>query len=814
MRILFGCALALLGWAASAETVTLHYWGNDSTVAESDVLVAFDLIQDFESLHDGSDGKTAIKVIMGQSGTFDRTGDPQRLLCAIAGGDPPDVVWFDRFAVGEWASRGAFMQLQTFLDDDLRERPDDPATLKREQFFSACWDEANYDNQLFAIPSDTDNRALFYNLDTMEKHATELIAIGCVDPVDPSKVGPPRTWEQLKNAAKLLTTRDASKQLLRIGFLPHSRSFGNSWLYIYGWLNGGEFMSKDGRTCTLNSPEIVDALTYLTEIYDIQGGASEVIAFQQGAMGADLDPFMSGKIAMKIDGNFYLTSIANIKRDMRFGVTMAPAPEGKQRVGWCGGFAYVIPRGAKHPDEAWEFIKYMASQRAFKIKADASKQLSNASGNVYIPTMSARKDITDWAMNYYVYPDPGIADKFKDAMRVFVDAMPYSRFRPVTPVGQLLWNEQVRGMENGIYKEFDKSDIHRNAQLALDFSTHEVQKELDQILNPVDYPVLSWTPIVIAYVSLLIAGFLFTQWLFGRTVRASGYFRREHHAGYLFATPWFFGFAVFGGGPILFSLFMSFCQYDVFTPPRFVGMKNYTDMFVNDPQFLTSLYNTLFMMLSVPLSMALGLGIAMLLSKESRGMAAYRTLFYLPAIMPIVAAALLWMWILNPQEGVLNNTLKDWFGIAGPAWLQDKSWAKPGIILMILWSAGGGMIVWLAGLKGIPQHLYEAAELDGAGPLQRFRHVTLPMLSPYILFNLIMGLIGTFQIFSQAFIMTQGGPVDATLFFVYHLFNNAFRYLRMGYASSMAWVLFAIVFALTVIQLRLARIWVYYESED
>jgi multiple sugar transport system permease protein len=202
----------------------------------------------------------------------------------------------------------------------------------------------------------------------------------------------------------------------------------------------------------------------------------------------------------------------------------------------------------------------------------------------------------------------------------------------------------------------------------------------------------------------------------------------------------------------------------------------------------------------------------MLLNYEVKGMAVYRTFFYLPAIMPAVAGAILWIWIFNPHEGILNALLAK-AGINGPSWLQNQYWSKPALIIMGLWGAGGGMIVWLAGLKGIPAHLYEAAEIDGAGRFRMFWNITLPMLSPYILFNLIMGLIGTFQIFTQAFIMTQGGPVDTTLFYAYALFNNAFRYMKMGYASALAWVLFGIILALTVIQLRLSKRWVHYESE-
>jgi multiple sugar transport system permease protein len=189
----------------------------------------------------------------------------------------------------------------------------------------------------------------------------------------------------------------------------------------------------------------------------------------------------------------------------------------------------------------------------------------------------------------------------------------------------------------------------------------------------------------------------------------------------------------------------------------------------------------------------------------------WRTFFYLPAIVPAVASSILWIWIFNPKAGLLNNVLAS-VGITGPNWLQSEHTSKWSLILMGLWGAGGGMIIWIAGLKGISESYYEAASLDGANKWQQFRHVTLPLLSPYIFFNAIMGLIGTFQIFTQAFIMTQGGPVNSTMFYAYHLFNNAFRYLQMGYAAAMAWFLFLIVFGLTMVQMRLSERWVHYEE--
>jgi multiple sugar transport system permease protein len=242
------------------------------------------------------------------------------------------------------------------------------------------------------------------------------------------------------------------------------------------------------------------------------------------------------------------------------------------------------------------------------------------------------------------------------------------------------------------------------------------------------------------------------------------------------------------------------------------GLENYRGMFINDASFYRALKNTVFMLIGLPISLGLGLGIALLLNHELKGIAAYRTAFYLPAVMPMIASSLLWIWMFDPHRGLLNMAL-GLLGIAGPNWLQDELWAKPALIIMGLWGVGGGMVIWLGGLKSIPESLYEAASIDGAGPIRQFFSITLPLLSPYIFFNMVMGMIGTFQIFEQAYVMTSGGPVDSTLFYAYKLFNEAFRYLRMGYASAMAWVLLVIILVLTLINMRYSKRWVHYQGE-
>ncbi len=291
--------------------------------------------------------------------------------------------------------------------------------------------------------------------------------------------------------------------------------------------------------------------------------------------------------------------------------------------------------------------------------------------------------------------------------------------------------------------------------------------------------------------------------------------RRSQLHGLLFASPWLLNLALLIAYPIAASLYYSLCSYDTLRPPRWIGLENYRSLFTEDPLFWKSLGNTLYMVaFGLPLGLVVSLGIALLMNQKVRGIAFYRTVFYLPSITPVVATSILWLWLLNPEMGLVNTLLAR-IGIAGPGWLVSPDWSKPALILMGLWGAGGGMVIYLAGLQDIPQQLYEAAALDGAGTAAKFRHVTIPMLSPVILFNLIMGLIGSFQYFTQVYVMTRGsgGPQDSTLVYALHLFNTAFLDFRMGYACAMAWILFLVTFLCAWLVFRTSARWVYYGGE-
>lgn len=289
---------------------------------------------------------------------------------------------------------------------------------------------------------------------------------------------------------------------------------------------------------------------------------------------------------------------------------------------------------------------------------------------------------------------------------------------------------------------------------------------------------------------------------------------KEALNGYLFFSPGLIGFLVFMGFPILYSLYLSFTSYNIYSPPKWIGLHNYRVMFTQDPLFFKSLGNTLYYVaLSVPLNTILGVLIAVLMNQKVFGIRAFRTIYFLPSVVSGVAVALLWQWILDGNFGLLNTFLAN-FGIVGPGWLTDEAWAKPSMVLMNLWAVGGTMIIYLAGLQGVPRSLYEASIVDGAGRIRQFWNITIPMLTPTIFYNVIMGVLGGFQIFIQAYIMTGGGPNNSTMFYALHLYNKAFKDLQMGYASALAWVLLIISLALTLIIFKTSSRWVYYEGAD
>ena len=772
-------------------------------------------IHAFETRHPGVTVHEAIYL-----GTM----DAQRLMTAIAGGAPPDLLVADRFSIGSWAQRKAFLPLDKFIAASERDNSSawSPGTTRHGEmkakggsshrvegaqpggrtgiyarnFYRACWQEATYRGQVYGIPMDTDDRLLFYNCNLLKRAGFVNQAGHAV---------PPKTWKQLEHYAAVLTHHDPYGNLTQLGFAPN---YGNSWLYMYAFLDGGRFMNRAGTRVTMDSPAVVRALQFMGRLYDLVGGISRADAFLSSTSAPELDPFLTGRIAMEINVGGFVQLIAQYRPYMEFAVALPPTPSGRHRVTWSGGFAYSIPVGSTHPRTAFQLIQFLVSPVGWRIQMAVDARYDAAQGYPFVPQMTAQPAINRAVFRQYVAHNPNLSPRVIQAVRVAQRRMAASHFRPVTPVGQYLWDQQVQAMDatlrNGV-----------PAAVALRQATEKVQQQLDRILHPPPAQPVPWRWFILAATgAALLAGVVVVTYF----VRRKGwryFFNRQAVAALLFVSPWLVGFLLLQIGPMFTSLVYSFCRYDVLHPAQWVGLHNYRTLFLGHNLFWLSLENTAYMLIGLPLGMAAGLAIALLLNTEIRGMKIYRTLFYLPAIVPVVASSVLWMWVLSPIDGLINSFLRLLGVHHPPLWLASPSWllgSKAAIILMGLWGAGGGMIIWLAGLKGIPRHLYEAAEIDGAGVLRRFRHVTIPMLTPYIFFNLIMGTIGTMQIFTQAYIMTQGGPANSTYFFGYYLFVEAFKYFRMGYASALAWILLLMIAGLSALQFGLSKKWVVYDT--
>lgn len=740
--------------------------------------------------------------------------NPQKLMTSIVGNVPPDAIHQDRFTIGDWASRGAFRPL-----DDLmaRDAGKDPYTPRPDQYYEATWQEASYDGQVYAIPMAADNRALYWNRKIFREKAKELRAAG----LDPER--PPRTWSELLAYGKVLTEYNPDgKTLKRAGFLPN---FGNSWLYMYAFQMNASFMSPDGRTCTLYTPEAEKALEFIVKGYDQVGGYENAKAFETGFQGGENDPFIIGKVAMKIDGDWIIGSLARYGPNLDFATAPPPVPDDRYHkrgpfanetetyVSWVGGFSYAIPNGARNVDGGWQWIKWATSTEARLIDMAAQREWERRRGRTFVPRIQANKETNEKMFVQFKPGDP----KFAEAVRTHIDLMPVSRMRPVTFVGQPLWDEHVRALEAAAMQRKSPEQALKDGQAV-------VQRELDAVLGASAYPTLDMRLPQGIGIGLTVAAVIgWMVWL--KRQRLGPLAKAETRWAYVFIAPWLIGFLVFTLGPMVASLFFSFTQYNVLSPARWVGVKNYTDLFAGDwVNMSKALYNTLYLAgIGVPLGVATGLAVALLLNSAVRGMRYYRTLFYMPAIVPTVASAVLWIWLLtsDPNKGLINAvwnaTISQWFGTPPPGWLNAEAWAKPSLILMGMWGAGSGMILWLAGLKGVPGQLYEAASIDGATPRQQFWAVTLPQLSPIVFFNLVMGFIGALQEFDRVYVMKpsegSAGPADSLLVPVYHLFVNGFNYFKMGYASALAWVIFGVILLLTAFQFKLAPRWVHYEAE-
>ena len=736
--------------------------------------------------------------------------NPQKLMTAIVGQVPPDVILQDRFTISDWANRGAFLPLNDLLD---RDKGKDPFTPNLEKFVPAAVQEATYDEKLYAIPFGSDTRVLYYNRKLFREKANELRAAG----LDPDRA--PRTWSEALAYGKILTKFSKDGRLERAGFIPN---YGNSWLYLYAFQNEAKFISPDGRTCTLASPEAIEALEFMVKGYKQLGGFENAQKFQSSFKGNEQDPFYTEQVAMKIDGDWIMPNFLRYAPNLDFGVAPPPVPDDRyyqrgrfknekdQFVTWVGGFSWAIPRGARNTEGAWQLIKWLQSTECRVMENVAQADWEKRKGREFVPRIMANMEANEEMFKILKPENKNVAA----ALRMHIDVAEVARIRPVTFVGQILWNEHVRAVDQaglGIV----------SPKAALEEGARRVQMELDAEYNKEKFGIVDLnlmnSLIIGAIIALIIGWFI---WI--KRHKMGALERQETKWGYIFLSPWLIGFFVFTIGPMIASLFFSFTQYNVLTPPRFVGLMNYQELYTVDSERITKAFGNVMYLagIGVPLGIITGIAVAMLLNTGVKGLRAYRTVYYLPAIVPGMASTILWLYILSadPNRGLIASFwlqhLTPAFGVQPPGWTSVESWAKPALIVMGLWGAGSGMIFWLAALKGISGTLYEAAGIDGATPWQQFRSITLPMLGSYIFFSMIMGFIGAMNTFDQVYIISNGqgaGPNDTMLTPVYYLFNQGFTFFRMGYASALAWLIFAVILVVSLIQLKVGKKVVYSE---
>ncbi len=710
-------------------------------------------------------------------------------------------------------------ELERGLAEELRyiETPKDQRDPNFDRkYLSTALQSFNYRGFQGGLPWDGNSELIYYNKDLFDQE-------GIPYPDDDW------TYEEFRAIAKKLTKDfDGDGRPDQFG-----ANFAFSFLGFesLAWSFGGAILNEDRTRAAINSPRSLEAAHFF---YDMKF-EDHSIAWTGDVAGFLTEvQLLSGRVGMVPAMSYMIPALNRVEGGMRWGMAHKPyGPYGQRysRVTWDGISinAYTTP---EKKEIAWRFLKHIISDEMQTYIGKTQRGFP------------VRRDL---AFEHYIDADTPAREELALA------ATDYGRLTPITT--------RYIELRDTIDAEFLVLNVAETQDPESRITPQETLARLEHKINAVlDKEITNWqveeekegaSPWHGVWLALAIVGFVFGAAMCVRPIRrgflaevgetrrmlGSRRGRRDTLEGLLFASPWLMGLCLFTAFPIVFSVVLSFCRWDPYESidtMRFIGLDNFTrafstDKITGDPLVLKSLYNTFYYaFFAVPLGICTSLGLAILLNQKVRGIAIFRTTFYLPSIVSGVATVILWMFIFNPTFGPLNaflhwangfldsSVILAWINLPEPMWLGDSAWEKPALIIMSLWGAGGaGMLIFLAGLQGVPDQLYEVAELDGAGRLRKFWNVTLPMLTPTIYFNLIMGIIGALKVFMQAYIMTdgKGGTDNALLFFVLHLYRKAFIEYEMGYASALSWILFSIILVFTLMVIRSSAVWVYYEGE-
>lgn len=711
---------------------------------------------------------------------FIKAAEGDKVGTMIAGGDAPDIV---NPGAGEqfwyYTDANVLRDLTPYLTEE------DKKDLEND-FFPVARESMIKDGKYYALPWNLIPFILFYNKTLFERYNVPF----------PDETW---TWDDYESAAKKLTKDvdgDGFPDIFGANFAQWQDGYYN-WFYQ----NGGSVIGPDGKSITFNTPEIVEAIRFIHKLSRVDN----VMANQKNQpknVGGSL--FAANRQAMiGPTGSFYIPQFRG--EDYRqLDWDIAPLPMGRtgKRAAVAATSGWGVTVQSKHPEEAFRLVKYLCGPEG---------QAALAESALFVP---ARRSV---ATNMDLMNPTGKPEHMRSVIHAvendYAFVPPYTG-RKWGEFQQYL-NEKLNDFVFGVPDEGDTPETVAKA----------IQARGDQLLAE-ERLQRAGTPLPVGTlktIGTVLALLVLALWANRVRLEAkrSRHRAREQWIGYAAIAPWLVGFLVFAAGPILFSVLLSLCRWNNLAPPaqaRFIGLDNYQYLMSgSDEYFVKSLWVTAkYTFWAVPLGLVAGLILALFMNSKIRGINVYRTVYYLPAVLPGIATTMLW-FLMFKQNGILNYLLGGWTGIdyhTMPDWLGDPVWTIPAILVMGLWGVGGGMMIYLAGLQNIPTELYNAAEVDGAGIWSKFRHVTLPMLSPVLFFNLVMGIIGTFQVFGSAFVLfgTGGGPKQSALFYGLYLYRKAFELFDIGMGAALAWILFVIILAFTMLIFKSSSMWVYYEG--
>jgi multiple sugar transport system permease protein len=757
-------------------TLTILHWGN---AAESTVVQK--LVDRYEREHP----RIRIVRIHTPGGSSEME---HKLKTMLAAGTPPDLFYLPPDELPELAEMKLIRPIDDYIEKEKRAGTagwmDDIYPILLKAWHYDVKSQTVGKGKLYGLPKDFTTAGFYVNLDLFK-------AAGVKVPFDGW------TWDQFETDCRKITdltgTPGYENRKIYGGFL---QLWSDSLRNII-WTYGGDFFGRwaDGsvnfRDVTLDQPRAQEAMQMIvrTRLRDHTVYNAAGIAKDGG------QEFVNGNIGCI--GPIGRWMVPTFKSITSFHWDFVPVPykEKQFQASQLYYTAWSESSASKHPDEAYELMKFLCGPEGAILQSELG---------LAIPPLKS-------VANSKAFLDPpGIP---KHHAQVFLDAIQYARLQQNPP--QQEWRRIVddkskSSLQLGEVSTLTNAKQIQSAWLAV----------LDSPLVRRTWPFVRWDW-VLAITGAACLAIIVSLWRLARRERLGPLDRAQARAGWMFISPWLLGFIVLALGPMIASLLLSFTSWTAMnsiTNARAVGIANYQQLFGSDPAFWQSIKVTFyFVVLVVPIGQVAALIVALLVNLRLRGITLFRTIYFVPTVISGVALAVLWLQIFNNDYGILNQILApvahllgtsppDWFGV------DARIWAVPAFVIMSLWAIGGGMIIYLAGLKGIPLTLYEAATIDGAGPLRRLWNVTLPMLSPLIFYNVVIALIGSFQVFTQAYVMTDGGPDNATLFYVLYLYRQAFEFHNMGYASAMAWILFLIVLGLTILVFRASKNLVYYEG--